>query len=118
MQREGIVRLTVRGSGEAYAEVDAIVDSGFAGSLTLPIDVIESLGLVRQSGGGGVLADGTIRHFDLYAANVDWDGELRLILVSAIGDEALLGMRLLEGHELRIAITEDGIVEITRLAAP
>jgi clan AA aspartic protease len=114
-QREAIVRLIVHGPGEAYAEVDAIVDSGFAGSLTLPADVIESLGLVRQSGGGAVLADGSVRHMELFAANVEWEGEQRPILVSAVGEEPLLGMRLLEGYELKIAVEQDGVVEITPL---
>jgi clan AA aspartic protease len=113
-QREAIVRLIVHGPGEAYAEVDAIVDSEFAGSLTLPADVIESLGLVRQSG-GAVLADVSVRHMELFAANVEWEGEQRPILVSAVGEEPLLGMRLLEGYELKIAVEQDGVVEITPL---
>jgi hypothetical protein len=32
-----------------------------------------------------------------------------------VGDEVLLGMRLLAGHELRIAVVPGGSVEITPL---
>ena len=59
----------------------------------------------RQSGGGAVLlADGLVQQFDIYAAEVAWDGGWRPVLVSAVGTEALLGMRLLAGHELRMAV--------------
>jgi clan AA aspartic protease len=96
-------------------DVDAVVDSGFTASLTLPTTAVAALGLVRQSGGGAVLADGSIQPFDIYAAEVDWDGSWRAVLVSAVGDEVLLGMRLLTGHELRIAVVPTGAVEIKPL---
>src|SRR5947208_2023864 len=53
--------------------------------------------------------------FVLYAAEVAWGGGWRPLLVSAVGDEVLLGMRLLVGHELRIAVVPGGVVEITPL---
>jgi hypothetical protein len=34
------------------------------------------------------------------------------VLVSAVGNEALIGMRLLAGHELRIVVVAGGAVEI------
>jgi hypothetical protein len=37
------------------------------------------------------------------------------VLVSAVGAEALPGMRLLAGHELRMAVVPGGAVEITPL---
>ena len=37
------------------------------------------------------------------------------VLASAVGNEALVGMRLLAGHELRIAVVPGGAVEITPL---
>jgi clan AA aspartic protease len=112
---EGIVRLQVRGPTGVVVDVDAVVDSGFTASLTLPATAVAALGLVRQSGGGAVLADGSVQPFDIYAAEVDWDGSWRPVLVSAVGDEVLLGMRLLTGHELRIAVVPTGAVEIKPL---
>jgi len=95
--------------------VDAVVDSGFTASLTLPAAAVAALGLVRQSGGGAVLADGSVRQFDIYAAEVEWDGGWRPVLVSAVGDEVLVGMRLLAGYELRVAVVPGGAVEIKPL---
>ncbi len=60
-----------------------------------------------------MLADGWVLQFDISVAEVAWDGAWRPVLVSAIGAESLLGMRLLAGHELRIAVVPGGAVEIT-----
>jgi clan AA aspartic protease len=114
-RREAIVQLRIRGPGGTEQEVDAVVDSGFSASLTLPPTMAAALGLPRQSGGGAVLADGSVRRFDIYAAEVAWGGGWRPVLVSGVGNEVLLGMRLLAGHELRMAVIPGGLVEITPL---
>ena len=111
-RREAVVRLRVRGPGGVESDVDAIVDSGFTASLTLPVAMVTALGLARQSGSGAVLADGSIRQFDIFAAEVEWGGTWRLVLVSAIGNEPLLGMSLLAGHKLVIEVVPGGLVEI------
>ena len=110
---EAVIRLRVRGPGGAELAFDAVIDTGFTSSLTLPATTITALGLVRQSGGSAVLGDGSVRSFDVYAAEVEWDGNWRPMLVSAIGDEVLVGMRLLAGHEVRVAVVPGGPVEIT-----
>jgi len=112
---EAVVPLRVRGPSGTEVVVDAVVDSGFTAALTLPAAVVATLVLSRQSVGGAVLADGSVRQFDIYTAEVDWDGSWRPVLVSAVGTEVLLGMGLLAGHELRIAVVPGGAVEITPL---
>jgi predicted aspartyl protease len=71
--------------------------------------------LSRQSGGSALLADGSVRPFDIYAAEVDWGGTWRPVLVWAVGSEVLLGMRLLAGHQLRVEAAPGGAVEITTI---
>ena len=112
---EAVVPLRVRGPSGTELVVDAVVDSGFTAALTLPAAVVAGLGLARQSVGGAVLADGSVRQFDIYTAEVAWDGSWRPVLVSAVGNEVLLGMGLLAGHALRIAVIPGGAVEITPL---
>lgn len=112
---EAVVRIRVRGPSAAELNVDAIVDSGFSASLTLPAAAVLALGLTRQSSGGAVLADGSVKQFDIYDAEVEWDDVWRPVLVSLIGDEALIGMRLLAGRDLRIAVVQGGSVEINPL---
>jgi clan AA aspartic protease len=110
---EAVVRLRVRGPGGAEADVHAVIDTGFTASLTLPPAVVTALGLVRQSGGNALLADGSTRPFDIYAAEVDWGGTWRPVLAWAVGTEVLLGMRLLAGHQLRVEAVPSGVAEIT-----
>lgn len=114
-RHEAVVRLRVRGPGWVESEVDVIVDSGFTASLALPVTMVTALGLVRQSGGTAVLADGSVRQFEICAAEVAWGGTWRAVLVSAVGNEPLLGMRLLAGHKLAIEVVPGGLVEILPL---
>ena len=81
----------------------------------MPPSVIASLGLRQQSAGRATLADGTVRQFDVFPAEVLWDGVWRPVLVSAVGNEILIGMQLLERFELRIEVTSEGAVELTSL---
>ena len=62
-----------------------------------------------------MLADGVLKYFDIYAAEVEWEGIWRPVLVYTVGAEALMGMQLLAGYELRVAVVPGGPVEITRL---
>lgn len=112
------MRLRVRGPSGAETAIDAVVDTGYTGSLTLPDLVATSLGLVRRSGGRAVLADGSSRRFDSYAAEAEWGGSWRGVVVSAIGDEALVGMGLLAGHELRVEVVAGGAVAVVPLTPP
>jgi predicted aspartyl protease len=111
-----MVSMRVRGPGGVELDVDSIVDSGYTASLTLPMTIANSLGLVRQSGSAAVLADGTVHQFDVYSAEVEWDGAWRAVLVSVIGSESRLGMRLVAGHKLTIEVIPGGSVEILPLS--
>jgi predicted aspartyl protease len=71
---EAIIQFRVRGPGGVEQVLDAVVDSGFTASLALPSRVVTGLGLIFQSSGGAVLADGSVRQFDIYAAEIEWDG--------------------------------------------
>ena len=109
---EAILRLKVRGPKGVEVEIDAVLDTGYTGSLTLPASVAHSLDLVRRSGGQAVLADGSSRRFDTFAAEVAWGGNWRRVVASALGDEPLVGMTLLAGHELRLEAIDGGTVEV------
>jgi predicted aspartyl protease len=74
---EATIRLRVRASDGSELDVEAVIDSGFTGSFTLPAAAITALGLAHQSSGRAVLADGSIQQVDIYGAEVDWDGSWR-----------------------------------------
>ena len=109
---EAVVRLRVRGPGGVESDVDVIVDSGCTAALTLPRVVVAALNLPRQSSGTAILADGTACQFDIYGAEVEWGGTWQFVLVSAVGNEPLLGMRLLSGYKLTVEVVPGGLVEI------
>lgn len=114
-RREAIVCLRLRGPSGVEADVDAVVDSGFTASLTLPVTMVTALALARHSGSSGILADGSASQFDICVAEGAWDGTWRTVLVSAVGNETLMGMRLLAGHKLVIDVVPGGLVEIIPL---
>jgi clan AA aspartic protease len=109
---EAVVRIRFRGPEGAIREINAVVDSGYTGSLTLPPQVVSDLGLVRQSGGKAVLADGTVRDIDYFPAEIEWHDGWRPLLVSAVSGGPLLGMRMMSNHDLRIRVRPGGSVEI------
>lgn len=110
------VRLPVRGPRGQDQVIEAIVDTGFTGALTLPPGVIASLGLPWRTRGSAVLANGSIDQFDIHAGTVIWDGVPRSILVEAADTNPLVGMRLIHGHDLRIRAIQGGAVEIEPLS--
>jgi clan AA aspartic protease len=112
---EARIRLTVRGPRGREQEVEAIIDTGYTASLTLPPSVIAVLGLRWRSVARFILADGSEGLFDAYEAKVAWDSKLRTILVDEADAQPLVGMRLLKGHELKMQVRHRGRVTIKRL---
>ena len=112
---EAIIPLRVRGPAGDEVEVAAVIDTGYTGSLTLPASVAASLGLARRSGGRAVLADGSVRRFDSFAAEVSWGGTWVGVVASAVGDETLLGMSLLMARGLWVEVVPGGTVEVRPL---
>lgn len=112
---EGRIRLRVKGLRGREAEVEAVIDTGYTAALTLSPSLINALGLRWQSLDRFTLADGSECVFDVYVAKVDWDGKMRTILVNEADSDALVGMRLLRGHELKMQVRARGKVTIKRL---
>ena len=65
-----IINLTVRGPTGQEHEIEAIVDTGFDGWLSLPSSLIVQLGLIWRQRGRALLADGRESVFDIYEATV------------------------------------------------
>jgi clan AA aspartic protease len=114
---EARIRLKVKGLGGRQRTIDAVIDTGYTGSLTLPPALIAALGLRWRSVDRGTLADGSECLFDVYEARVVWDGEVRDILIDEADANPLVGMRTLHGHELKIEVLDKGKVTLKRLAS-
>ena len=106
--REALVSLSLHGSqGEEHA-VEAVIDTGYNGFLTLPPDLIELLAFPYLRSSRAILGDGSTIEFDIHEATLMWNGRLQRIPVDAADVNPLLGMGLLYGHELNIEVVEGG----------
>ena len=114
--REALVRLSVLGKRGQQVELEAVVDTGYNGSLTLPSSVIAELNLPFHKRGRAILADGSEVLFKVYLGTVLWDGKSREITIDAADADPLLGMDLLHGHQLWIEVVEGGEVIIRPLS--
>jgi clan AA aspartic protease len=114
--REAIISVIVHNpEGEAH-EVEAIIDTGFDGSLSLPPDAIANLKLPWRRRGQALLADGSTTVFDIYDVVLDWDGKLRRVAVDEANTAPLVGMELLNGFALRLEVRPGGAVTIQQLS--
>ena len=113
--REATIRLLLQAADGRDQEIEAILDTGFNGSLTLPPAAIAALGLPWRTRGLVILANGTEDQCDIYAAAVLWDGVPRNILVEAADTDPLVGMALLYGHDVRMQVVEGGSIIIEAL---
>jgi predicted aspartyl protease len=49
--REAVISLSVEGSSSLRRDIDAVIDTGFNGYLTLPAALVQALGLVWRRRG-------------------------------------------------------------------
>ena len=115
--REATIRLAVRSPGGRVSEVEAIIDTGFDGFITLPPALVAALGLRRLSRGRATLANGQEVLFDIYGSTVIWDGVPRHVETDAVDAPPLVGMSLLHDHELHIHVVDGGRVLINKAPA-
>lgn len=114
-RHEAMIRVSVHHANGQEQEVEAILDTGFSGSLTLPPAIIAALDLPWRTRGTVILANGSEDQFDIYIAVIRWDNTPRNILVEAADTDPLVGMGLLAGHDVRLRVVEGGNVIIEAL---
>lgn len=111
---EAVIALVIEGPGGQLRSIDAIVDTGFGGFLTLPPSFIAELRLQFEGMGRATLGDGSEIRFPFYEVGVHWDGRTRLGLADAADTTPLIGMTMLERHDLQIEAEPGGRVIIER----
>lgn len=110
--REALLRLAVYDQDGLAQEIEAVIDTGFSGYLTLPEVVVQTLGLAFHSQTLVTLSDGSMRVLQKYEASIVWDGQDRDVLVLAVEGGVLIGMALLEGSEVVLRVIDGGAVTI------
>ena len=110
---EAKLALRLQSASEA-PEIQAVIDTGFTGFLTLPSSLIVKLNLPWLCRQEGQLADGSLHAFDVYCVTVSWDGIPTVIEVEAADAEPLIGMEMLRGYELRMIVKAGGSVTVSK----
>lgn len=110
--REAIISLVVGNVNRQNQLIDAVVDTGYTGFLSLPREIIVNLNLPWTGIDRGTLGDGSEVTFEVYAATIIWDGQYQNIPINEAETDPLVGMSLLYGYDLHIRAVEGGKVTI------
>ena len=93
----------------------ATIDTGFDGYLTLPLYMINRLGLRPAGYRQAILGDGNRVVFNLFRARVVWVSKTREVPVLQVDGDPLVGMALLDGNRVIMNVVKDGQVRIENL---
>jgi len=109
---EAKIRVHILDGDSQSQAIDGLIDTGFAGFMSLPIATVATLGLPWIFRDQTELIDGRLIPIDIFSATVIWNGKPRTINVQALGNYILIGMRLLAGYDVAIRATDGGLVSI------
>ena len=97
-------------------EVEAVIDTGFNGYLTLSTERVTYLSLPTEAQTQATLADGTEVSLDMVYVQVQWGEEYRTIPSLVAEGDSLIGMSLLYGYNLSIDVVDGGRVSVIPLS--
>lgn len=104
--------MEVRGTAGQRLAVEAVIDSGYSGTITLQPHVVRYLGLQDIGVAEIELADGSTAYVYAYEAVVLWHDEEIKLEVAAADVPSLLGTGLLAENVLNVSFTPGGDVSI------
>ena len=81
---EPVISLSLQGPAGQKREIEAVVDTGFNGFLTLPPSLVSELGLPFRIRGAAMLANGSEETFGIYGVTMLWDGQPRYVNADAV----------------------------------
>ena len=109
---EAVVALSLQGPRGKPRTSKPSLDTGYRGFLTLPTALVMELGLPFAYIGRALLANDDEVTFDVHDVTVLWDGQPWHIRADATGSIPLVGMLLLDKHNLNIEVERGGRVVI------
>ena len=104
-------------SGTQPRPVEALLDTGFDGALSLPSDYVETLQLPLMTERVVTLGDGSSVNVKVHVGFVRIASQWYRCAVLATGDIPTVGMHLMQGLKVCFEATEDGEIEIVPLNA-
>ena len=92
------IEVTIIGTCRDY-NVASLIDTGFSGSLAVPLHVIAKIGAEKIAVGAVTLADGSTQIIPIFSGKIKIGIDEFEIPILVTGDEVLLGMELLSKYE-------------------
>ena len=112
------VCVEVTGNGGDSAMIEATLDTGFTGSLALPFEMVDRLGLEYLRDRAVILADGSQREVGIFRGSVMLATEWHDVHIHIGGPGALVGMRLMWGANISLDAVAEGDIEYRSLDLP
>lgn len=113
--KTALIRFGIMDSYGRLSPLEAILDTGFTGDLSLPLSAIHRLGLSALGQRAFTLADGTRSAMNAFSASVFWHESPRRVVVIQSEDEPLAGMGLLWGSRISLDALDGGNVTIEQI---
>ena len=113
--RQARVALEIVDNDGQFHSIEAVIDTGFTGYLTLTPELISRIGLQRRPSIEISLAARVSRRLRSYRGEVIWHERPRVVRILEAPGTPLLGMRLLSDSQLTIQVRPGGNVLIEEM---
>ena len=113
--REAVIEFQLAGPARQTREIQAVIDTGYNGYLTLPGHLITALQLPFAGYRRAALADGSNVILNVYLTTVLWHGRQQQAVVARADGAPLVGMSLLRGSRMTMDVIDHGDVVIDEL---
>jgi clan AA aspartic protease len=114
-EREILIDLEVLGAGQSAFSLQAVVDTGFNGYLTLDSNTLKAADALSAGTRRAELGDGQIVDLELFLIKVNWLGDEREVLAVKADATPLVGMSMLWGCRIVFDARQNGEVIIDPL---
>jgi clan AA aspartic protease len=114
---EAVIPVVLLSPDQQQDAVEAVLDTGFNGYLTLSSQIIHRLSLPLVGNRRAMLGDGHVVVLDMYLGWVLWHGRTQEVLILQADGGPLIGMALLYGSRVTLDVKEEGKVTIQELAS-
>ena len=106
--RQATIPIEIRGRGGLFHSLEAVIDTGFSGHLTLDPETIKLLDLRPMRSVDVILAGNLGRTLNAFRGAVLWHDQMRTVRILEASGMPLLGMRLLAGSQLTLQVRIGG----------
>ena len=110
---QGTITLELKGDEGQSEVIEALVDTGYNGYLTLPLAILQRLNAPFYNSGFATLADGSRIPVNSYLVRVVWDGTEKIVTADEAEGIPLIGMELMLDYVVTVEAWNGGQVTVT-----